>query len=97
MYAEGSDDFDTSDLMNDLMEEVNTINTRVLESPTGPKASDIPADATYATASNLDRVAINDGIFAKHLASTHSKNPNVDPPKHTICIKTLEFEMERRW
>jgi PIF1-like helicase len=75
------------------IEDVNTIiNTRVLESPTGPRASDIPADSTYATASNLDCVAINDGIFAKHLASTHSKNPNVEPPKHMICIKASNLK-----
>jgi hypothetical protein len=74
------------------IEDVNIINTRVIGSPTGPTASDIPSDATYATSSNLDRVAINDGIFAQHLVATHSKNPQVDPPKHTICIKASNLK-----
>jgi PIF1-like helicase len=73
-------------------DDVTRINRRVIGSTNGPSASDIPADATYATSSNLDRVAINDGIFSNHLASTHSKDPSVEPPKHTICIKASNLK-----
>jgi hypothetical protein len=67
--------------------DVERINTRLIGSENGPKSESIPHDAVYATKTNVDRMAINDGIFAKHLEATHSKDPNVLPPKHTICIK----------
>ena len=51
---------------------------------------DIPPDVVYATRTNLDRAAINEAIFAEHLRQTHSKNPNVSPPMHTICIMASE-------
>ena len=72
--------------------EVQHINTRVLGSEGGPTADDIPSDVTYATKTNVDRMAINDGIFAEHLKATHSQNPNDVPPMHTICIKSSNLQ-----
>lgn len=54
----------------------------------GPKEREIPKDAVYAVPTNIDRTAINDGIFANHLKATHSKNANDPIPSHTICIKS---------
>jgi hypothetical protein len=54
-------------------QQVDRINQRVV-TPTGmdgPSEEDIRADATYAVATNMDRYAVNDGIFAKHRESTH--------------------------
>ncbi|KAG7365063.1 PIF1-like helicase [Nitzschia inconspicua] len=68
-------------------DEVALINTRVVGTPNGPKERSIPFDAVYATKTNIDRMAINDAIFAKHLVQTHFKVPEIDPPMHTLCIK----------
>ena len=72
--------------------QVDYINTRVIGSPGGPKESDIPVGIAYATANNLDRCAINDGIFAQHLKETHSRDPDVVPPTHTVCIKASNLQ-----
>ncbi|KAG7363234.1 hypothetical protein IV203_026594 [Nitzschia inconspicua] len=76
-------------------EDVAVINTRVVGARNGPLEKRIPPDAVYATKTNVDRMAINDAIFAKHLKETHSKDRNVKPPMHTLCIKagTLRFHM----
>ena len=75
--------------------DVATINTRVVGSKHGPTEKDIPPNVVYATKTNLDRAAINDAIFAKHLENTHSKDPNVDPPMHTICIKASNLKWKK--
>jgi hypothetical protein len=57
----------------------------------GPSEEDIPANATYAVATNMDRNAVNDGIFSKHLEKTH----HVEKPTssgnrirgHTVIIR----------
>lgn len=72
-------------------EDIDLINSRVVGSANGPSVSDIPCDVTYATRTNKDRMAINDGIFLEHLSSTHSKDPNITPPRHTICVKCSEL------
>jgi hypothetical protein len=59
----------------------------MIGSKNGASFDDLPDDVVYATSTNKDRMAINDGIFAKHLENTSSKNPNNLPPSHTICIK----------
>ena len=58
---------------------------------------DIPSDVVYATSTNIDKAAINDGIFAAHLQKTHSSDESIQPPKHTICIKAsnLKFKETR--
>ena len=47
----------------------------------GPSEEDIPANATYAVATNIDRNAVNDGIFAKHLENTH----HLEKPTRKTC------------
>jgi hypothetical protein len=68
-------------------EDVKLINSRVIDSPNGPCSNDIPVNAVYATKTNMDRMATNDSIFAKHVANSCSQDANTEPPKHTICIK----------
>ncbi|KAG7367433.1 PIF1-like helicase [Nitzschia inconspicua] len=53
----------------------------------GSIGKNIPPDAVYATKTNVDRMAINDAIFVKHLEKTHFTDPNRQPPMHTLCIK----------
>ena len=68
-------------------EDLAKINSRVINGTNDITENDIPHDAVYAVHSNIDKAAINDAIFAKFVASTHSKNPGDDVPLHTICIK----------
>ncbi|KAG7363669.1 hypothetical protein IV203_027030 [Nitzschia inconspicua] len=68
-------------------DEVAIINSRVVGSHNGPLEKNIPPDAVYATKTNVDRMAINDAIFVKHLEKTHSHDASVQPPMHTLCIK----------
>jgi len=73
-------------------QDIQRINLRVINSAKGPKENEIPKDVTYATKTNVDRMAINDGIFASHIRATHSTNPLVPPPEHTICIKASKLQ-----
>ena len=75
--------------------DVQKINTRVVGSRGGPTESDIPPNVVYATKTNLDRAAINDAIFGKHLENTHSKDPTVQPPLHTVCIKASNLKWRK--
>ncbi|KAG7374602.1 PIF1-like helicase [Nitzschia inconspicua] len=68
-------------------DEVATINARVVGARNGPLEKNVPSDAVYATKTNVDRMAINDAIFVKHLEKPHSTDPNRQPPMHTLCIK----------
>ncbi|KAG7365109.1 hypothetical protein IV203_038312 [Nitzschia inconspicua] len=68
-------------------DEVATINARVVGAHNGPLEKNVPSDAVYATKTNVDRMAINDAIFVKHLEKTHFTDPNRQPPMHTLCIK----------
>jgi hypothetical protein len=77
------------------IEDVTIINSRVIGSKNGPSFDDLPYDVVYATSTNKDHIAINDGIFAKHLENTHSKSPNDLPPLHTICIKAGNLMFKR--
>jgi hypothetical protein len=72
--------------------DIQAINSRIINSAKGPSENDIPNDVTYATKTNVDRMAINDGIFASHIRATHSTNPTVLPPEHTICIKAGKLQ-----
>jgi hypothetical protein len=76
-------------------DDVEFINTRVIGSESGPDESDIPVNVCYAVKNNLDRAAINDGIFAAHLENTHSKDANVHPPAHTIVIKASNLSWHK--
>lgn len=55
-------------------EDVQIINKRVIWKQNDLTENDIPHDATHAVKLNPDRCAINDTIFANHLAETHSKS-----------------------
>ncbi|KAG7345494.1 hypothetical protein IV203_033025 [Nitzschia inconspicua] len=68
-------------------DEVALINSRVVGSHKGSLEKNIPPDAVYAIKTNVDRMAINDAIFVKHLEKTHSTDANVQPLMHTLCIK----------
>ncbi|KAG7372188.1 PIF1-like helicase [Nitzschia inconspicua] len=68
-------------------DEVAVISSRVVGSHKGPLEKNIPPDAVYATKTNVDRMAINDAIFVKHLEKTHSTDANVQPLVHTLCMK----------
>ena len=76
-------------------EDVQLLNTRVIDTELGPSEDEIPKDVTYAVKTNLDRAAINDAIFANHLAATHSKVRNVVPPKHTVCIRASDMQWHK--
>jgi hypothetical protein len=76
-------------------EDGKKINARIIGSVYGPKEEDIPKNVTYACKSNLDRMAVNEGIFARHIESTHSCDPSVDPPKHTICIMAGDLKWKK--
>ncbi|KAG7365075.1 PIF1-like helicase [Nitzschia inconspicua] len=68
-------------------DEVATINARVVGARNSPLEKNVPSDAVYATKTNVDRMAINDAIFVKHLEKAHFTDPNRQPPMHTLCIK----------
>jgi len=63
-------------------DDFDIINTRVISDSTA-----IPADAAYAAATNKDRCAIGNGLFATHLEATHSHDTSLPPPKHTLVIR----------
>lgn len=72
------------------LDDIRLINTRVLDgdSKNSPKWTDLPEGLSYAVYRNKNRSAINSGIFAEHLKRTHSTNPSVIPPKHTLVIRS---------
>jgi hypothetical protein len=74
-------------------DDIKCINKRLVNSKYGPRENMIPQNITYATKTNADRMAINDGIFAAHIRATHFQDPSVSPPDHTICIKASDL----RW
>lgn len=67
------------------VEDVNLVNSRLLNQRNSNTT--IPPTKT-----NIDRMAINDAIFANHLKETHSKDPAQAPPSHTICIKAAKLQ-----
>lgn len=75
--------------------DVDIINSRLIGSRGGPKEHDIPADAVYATKTNRDRMAINDAIFVKHLENTHSMDPSIPIPNHTICVLASDLRWKK--
>jgi hypothetical protein len=83
-------------------QQVDRINERVV-TPAGlhgPSEEDIPANATYAVATNIDRNAVNDGIFAKHLENTHhlekpTSNGANRIPGHTIIIRASDLTWKK--
>ena len=74
--------------------DLKKINERVVCASNGITEDDIPHDSVYATSTNIDKAAMNDGIFAKHLEKTHSRDESKPPPKHTICIKASKLRFQ---
>ena len=70
--------------------DIACLNTRVVggDHPNSPTKSDLPTDLTYAVYRNQNRLAINNGIFAEHIKTTHSTDPNKPPPLHTLIIRS---------
>ena len=77
-------------------EHLEKITSRVISPENSIKEEDVPYSnaAVYATSNNNDKAAINDGIFAKFVASTHSMNSDDDIPLHTICIKASNMSFK---
>ena len=78
--------------------DINMVNSRLLKYRDNSFEQVLPQNSTYATKTNIDRMAINDGIFANHLMNTHSKDPKILPPLHTVCIKAgdLQWKVKRK-
>ena len=47
---------------------------------------------SYATYLKKDKEAINGGLFYHHSSETHSKDPKVTPPLHTLVIKATDMK-----
>ena len=71
-------------------EDIALLNSRVIngDHPDAPTDADLPNNLAYAVYRNVDRVAINNGIFAEHVKSTHSIDKTVPPPAHTLIIRS---------
>ena len=74
--------------------DLQKINSRVVCTTNNISESDIPEDAVYATSTNVNKAAINDGIFLQHLRKTHSTDEQICPPDHTICIKASNIKFK---
>jgi hypothetical protein len=49
---------------------------------------DLPENMAYATYQNVNKLAINNGVFAEHIKKTHSTNPLEPLPFHTLIIRS---------
>jgi len=65
------------------MEDFRKINDRVIENSTIA-----PRNSSFACYGNKDRNAIHYGIFSKHVDATHFQDASIQPPRHTIIIKS---------
>ena len=77
-------------------DDIDYINTRLVWESNGISETDIPHDTVYATKNNVDRSAINEGIFSRFLTRTHSRDRNIPPPSHTICIKASDISFKTK-
>lgn len=50
-------------------------------------------ELAYAVYKNKSRSRVNNLVFLEHLKNTHSKDPKVSPPQHTLIVKSDEL----RW
>jgi hypothetical protein len=71
--------------------DVETYNSRVVCKENNLTEDDLPPNIVIAVKNNIDRNAIHDAMFAAHLQETHSKDPSLVPPMHTICIMASDF------
>jgi hypothetical protein len=53
-------------------DDISMLNSRVFngDHPDAPKTEDLPANLAYAAYQSVDKSAIKNGIFAKHLKKT---------------------------
>lgn len=75
--------------------DMHTINSRVVNERNNLSDKDIPSNAVYATSTNMDKASINEGIFAKHVSTTHKRSLNCCPQLHTICIKASDISFRK--
>ena len=71
-------------------EDIAYLNTRIIngDHPHSPTMADVPDNVAYAVYRNLDRVAINNGIFAEHIKRTHSTDKSAPVPCHTLIVRS---------
>ena len=74
---------------------LDKIHTRILCKENGLSEDDLPDDICYATRTNIDRCAINDAIFHKLLAETHSRDYSITPPDFTLCIRVSSMKIRK--
>ena len=74
-------------------EDIAYLNTRIIngDHPHAPTMADVPNNVAYAVYRNVDRTAINNGIFAEHIKQTHSSIASTAPPNHTIIVRSDEM------
>ena len=77
-------------------DDIDLINTRFVCAANSLFETEIPPSAVYATKNNVDRSAINEGLFYQHLARTHSQHNQIEPPLHTICIKASDISFKTK-
>jgi hypothetical protein len=65
-------------------EDIAKINTLIVNGdyPNAPSMADLPNNLAYAVDRDLDRAAINNGIFMEHIKDT------ISPPAHTLIIRS---------
>jgi hypothetical protein len=71
-------------------DDIDLLNSRVLDGdhPDAPTMKDLPENMAYAAYQNVDKSAINNGVFAEHIKKTHSTNPLEPLPFHTLIIRS---------
>ena len=69
--------------------DVDFINKRI-----NFQHDDLPDNIAYATSTNVDRCAINRGIFSEHVKRAHSTNINDPVPSHTIIVLASDMEVK---
>jgi hypothetical protein len=74
-------------------DDITLLNTRVINGndPVSPTIQDLPATLSYAVYRNMDKCAINNGVFAEHIKKTHSTDPHKSMPWHTLIIWSDEL------
>ena len=70
--------------------DIALLNTRVIngDHESAPRIQDLPATLSYAVYRNVDKCAINNGIFAEHIRNTHSTDQRKPMPNHTLIIRS---------
>ena len=82
------------------------LNTRVVGAPGGPTVRcrqeycmstySFPDGIAYCVPNNKQRCAVNNAHFSKWLQQTHSTNPDMHPPKHTLIINASDVRQGKK-